>query len=304
MITFNGSQKQFFKTYPMEKRSLNETYKLINSAGETLYKFIKTTGEKNFKKVTEKELTNETEKKDDSKVSSKTVELKPTVKDEIQDNDNKKEEATKTVTTQSVKTKERGVSRKEEICNRLEEIFTYGIEQTKKERGFRESSVGSYNYDPKAGYILTQYEWHLRVARICVREEQFYDILTATNHALSYACDNKISTYLDREELSKLIQEIKDHNYFGCEDECHTWGSRWNCGYCGVAQKQASIEIVAEFISEGNYRRVENFPQEACFQYFYAAMRELNRCYERIEHLEDLLKQVEDIVKTRDNCQK
>lgn len=279
MITFKGSQKQFFKAYPMEKRSLDEVYKLINSTGETLYKFVKTTGEKNFKKVSEKELTNETEKKDDSKVSSKTVELKSTPKKDTQE-------------------------KKKEICSKLEEIFTYAIEQTKKQRKYEESSVGSYNYHPEAGYLLTQYEWHLMVARICVREEKFHDVSTATNNAVSYALDNKLLTYLDREEVSKIIQEIQDNNYFGCKDEYDTWGSRWNSGYCCVAQRQASVEIIKEFISEGNYRIVENFPQEACFQYFYAAFRELNMCYERIEHLEDLLKQVEDIVKTRDNCKK
>ena len=186
----------------------------------------------------------------------------------------------------------------------MEEIFTYAIEQTKKKRGYEESSVGSYNYHPEAGYILTQYEWHLLVARICVREEQFHDISTATNRAICYALDNKICTFLDREEVSKLIQEIQDNNYFGYEDEYFTWCSRWQSGYCGVAQQQAYVEIVEEFISEGNYRRVEKFPQEACSQYFNAAMRELERCYERIEHLEDLLKQVEDIAKTRDNGSK
>ena len=50
MITFNGSQKQFFKAYPKEKRSLKETYKLINSAGEIEYNFIGGLGEKCFKK--------------------------------------------------------------------------------------------------------------------------------------------------------------------------------------------------------------------------------------------------------------
>ena len=50
MITFNGTQKEFFKAYPKEKRSLEETYKLINSAGEIEYKFVGSLGEKCFKK--------------------------------------------------------------------------------------------------------------------------------------------------------------------------------------------------------------------------------------------------------------
>ena len=61
MITFKGSQKQFFKAYPKEKRSLTETYKLINSTGEIEYKFIGGLGEKCFKKVDTK---NESSKKD------------------------------------------------------------------------------------------------------------------------------------------------------------------------------------------------------------------------------------------------
>ncbi len=51
MITFKGSQKEFFKSYPKEKRSLEETYKLINSVGEIEYKFVDGLGEKCFKKV-------------------------------------------------------------------------------------------------------------------------------------------------------------------------------------------------------------------------------------------------------------
>lgn len=51
MITFNGSQKEFFKAYPKEKRSIGEVYKLINSTGEIEYKFIGGLGEKCFKKV-------------------------------------------------------------------------------------------------------------------------------------------------------------------------------------------------------------------------------------------------------------
>lgn len=51
MITFKGTQKEFFKAYPKEKRSLNEVYKLVNSSGEVEYKFVGGLGEKNLKKV-------------------------------------------------------------------------------------------------------------------------------------------------------------------------------------------------------------------------------------------------------------
>ena len=71
MITFNGSQKEFFKAYPKEKRSLDEVYKLVNSAGETLYKFIGGLGEKCFKKADTK---NEISKKD----TNLTKDNKPT----------------------------------------------------------------------------------------------------------------------------------------------------------------------------------------------------------------------------------
>lgn len=71
MITFNGSQKQFFKAYPKEKRSLKETYKLINSAGEIEYKFIGGLGEKCFKKFVK----NDTELKETENIKKK--ETKP-----------------------------------------------------------------------------------------------------------------------------------------------------------------------------------------------------------------------------------
>ena len=51
MITFKGTRKEFFKAYPKEKRSLKETYKLINSSGEVEYKFVAGLGEKCFKKI-------------------------------------------------------------------------------------------------------------------------------------------------------------------------------------------------------------------------------------------------------------
>ena len=68
MITFNGSQKEFFKAYPKEKRSLNETYKLINSAGEVEYKFVGGLGEKCFKKFV----------KNDTELKENDTELKET----------------------------------------------------------------------------------------------------------------------------------------------------------------------------------------------------------------------------------
>lgn len=51
MITFKGSQKEFFKAYPKDKRSLDETYELENSNGKTQYKFVGGLGEKCFKKI-------------------------------------------------------------------------------------------------------------------------------------------------------------------------------------------------------------------------------------------------------------
>ena len=57
MIEFKGSQKAFFKTYPKDKRSLNEVYCLVSyniitkQETKTCYQFIGSLGEKNFKKV-------------------------------------------------------------------------------------------------------------------------------------------------------------------------------------------------------------------------------------------------------------
>ena len=51
MIEFKGSQKAFFKAYPIDKRSFDEEYQLVNTNGKQIYKFIGTLGEKNFKKV-------------------------------------------------------------------------------------------------------------------------------------------------------------------------------------------------------------------------------------------------------------
>lgn len=61
MITFKGTQKEFFKAYPKEKRSIDEVYKLVNSAGEVEYKFVGGLGEKCFKKSDTK---NKSSKKD------------------------------------------------------------------------------------------------------------------------------------------------------------------------------------------------------------------------------------------------
>lgn len=67
MIEFKGTQKEFFKAYPKEKRSLKETYKLINSAGEIEYKFVGSLGEKSFKKFVK----NDTEVKETENIKKK-----------------------------------------------------------------------------------------------------------------------------------------------------------------------------------------------------------------------------------------
>lgn len=51
MITFKGTQKEFFKEYSKDKRSLDEIYELENSNGKTQYKFVGGLGEKCFKKI-------------------------------------------------------------------------------------------------------------------------------------------------------------------------------------------------------------------------------------------------------------
>lgn len=306
MITFKGSQKEFFKAYPKEKRSLDEVYKLINSAGETVYKFIKTTGEKNFKKVSEKELINETEKKDDSKVSSKTVELKSTPKEDVQEKVNEKEEVTKTVTKQSVKTKEKVVSRKEEICNRLEDIFTHAIERAKHDKEYEENrSPDSWNYHTDKKYYLEQYENYLRAARVCVRNGWFRYIGYVAYHAISHAKEHDLWIYINKKEIDDIGQEIKDNNYFGSEDKDDRYFRTFeNDCYCCDAMEQAYDEMIKERIAEGRYEKLEKYSDEIRLKYLDAAVREIKRCYKRIEHLGDLLKQVEDIAKTRDNCQK
>ena len=49
IVKFTGSQKQFFKAYPMEMRSFDVVYELTNSTGTKYYRFLDTLGEKNFK---------------------------------------------------------------------------------------------------------------------------------------------------------------------------------------------------------------------------------------------------------------
>ena len=50
-IKFNGSQKEFFKAYPIEKRSFNNVYVLCNKDKETKYKFIGSLGENKFTRI-------------------------------------------------------------------------------------------------------------------------------------------------------------------------------------------------------------------------------------------------------------
>lgn len=51
MITFKGSQKEFFKAYPLNMRDPNEIYELENANGKTQYQFVGSLGKKNFKKI-------------------------------------------------------------------------------------------------------------------------------------------------------------------------------------------------------------------------------------------------------------
>lgn len=50
-VKFNGSQKDFFKAYPIEKRSFNSVYVLCNKDKETKYKFIGSLGENKFTRI-------------------------------------------------------------------------------------------------------------------------------------------------------------------------------------------------------------------------------------------------------------
>lgn len=49
IVKFTGSQKKFFKAFPMEKRTFDVIYELTNSTGTKYYRFLDTLGEKNFK---------------------------------------------------------------------------------------------------------------------------------------------------------------------------------------------------------------------------------------------------------------
>lgn len=49
IVKFTGSQKKFFKAFPIEKRSFDVIYELTNSTGTKYYRFLDTLGEKNFK---------------------------------------------------------------------------------------------------------------------------------------------------------------------------------------------------------------------------------------------------------------
>lgn len=50
-IIFNGSQNDFFKTFPIDKRSFDTVYVLRNQGKETKYKFIGSLGENKFTRI-------------------------------------------------------------------------------------------------------------------------------------------------------------------------------------------------------------------------------------------------------------
>ena len=95
MITFKGTQKEFFKAYPKEKRSLKETYKLINSAGEIEYKFVGSLGEKCFKKVDTTNSKNTTNKSDVEFLINEIKNLKEVVDSLASENKKLQNEITK-----------------------------------------------------------------------------------------------------------------------------------------------------------------------------------------------------------------
>ena len=95
MITFNGTQKEFFKACPKEKRSLDEVYKLINSAGEIEYKFIGGLGEKCFKKVDTTNSKNTTNKSDVECLINEIKNLKKAVDSLASENKKMRDEITK-----------------------------------------------------------------------------------------------------------------------------------------------------------------------------------------------------------------
>ena len=50
-VIFNGSQNDFFKTFPIDKRSFDTVYVLRNQGKETKYKFIGSLGENKFTRI-------------------------------------------------------------------------------------------------------------------------------------------------------------------------------------------------------------------------------------------------------------
>lgn len=50
-VIFNGSQKEFFKSYPIENRSFDTVYVLCNKGTETKYRFVGSLGENKFTRV-------------------------------------------------------------------------------------------------------------------------------------------------------------------------------------------------------------------------------------------------------------
>lgn len=106
MITFNGTQKEFFKAYPKEKRSLKETYKLINSSGEIEYQFVGGLGEKCFKKVDTTNSKNTTNKSDVECLINEIKNLKNAVDSLVSENKKLQNEITKLKKQTSKESKE------------------------------------------------------------------------------------------------------------------------------------------------------------------------------------------------------
>lgn len=50
-VIFNGSQNDFFKTFPIDKRSFDTVYILCNHGKETKYKFVGSLGENKFTRI-------------------------------------------------------------------------------------------------------------------------------------------------------------------------------------------------------------------------------------------------------------
>ena len=93
MIEFRGSKKAFFKEYPKDRRSLDETYCLSSyniitkQETKTYYQFIGTLSEKNFKKIQEPKdtLVKQTES-DDSHKSDTIAVLSKKIDDIVAEN--------------------------------------------------------------------------------------------------------------------------------------------------------------------------------------------------------------------------